>query len=789
MTTINLGKVVGENGEDGRGIVSITKTGTSGLVDTYTITYTDNTTSTFEVTNGSSGSGGTSNYNELSNKPSINSVELSGNKTLGDLGAQAELVSGTNIKTINNTSLLGEGNITIQGGGGSSLPVVNVKDFGATGDGSTDDTQAIQNALDSVQSGGTVFFPKGVYMLATALFNPETTGISHAIEVYSNQRLLFEEGATLKRGSAAVNHMLYTHNESGATGYTGAENIEIIGATIDGNKGTYSSSQTPVNLSHSTNVRIINCIFQNVGSGWHSIEINSSLDTVIDGCIFKDSTNTEDVQLDAAVSSGNLGSSDGTVCKDTHIRNCVFDVSSGVAIGNHTNASHTNTRIYNNVFRGTPNTSRGYLNFVTNHQKIDVYDNTFYGGTYGVVIPHATKDSTVFNNRFDGTTTPCSGTGITKYTNFVNGVLETGDIKLESSIAIISNTLTNVTNSNDAWIAKIGTSYTATLSVSQQGYTMGNVTVTMNGVDITSTAYDDQTGVITIASITGDIDIVALAYDDQYASVTNTLTNVVNSNAANFTLKNQSYTGTLTATDAGYVIDSVTITMGGIDITSTAYTSATGEISIASVTGNIEIVAVASEDLTLPTGYTRVKQLKSTGTQYIVTDYVTKPTTDIRINDFNTAANSDVNYQVFIGAATADNASDSYEFRCYQKTARLNYTRGNNKSATTDNAVTSAMLIRLYNTTMTVDGTDWTVSNTVTAGSLPLMFFCRNLASAADRLSNAQMGIIKIYEGDTLIKKYIPAIDDNNEPCYYEKVNGVTLRNAGTGTFDTVALS
>ena len=36
----------------GRGIVSIVKTGTDKAIDTYTITYTDGTTSTFEVTNG-----------------------------------------------------------------------------------------------------------------------------------------------------------------------------------------------------------------------------------------------------------------------------------------------------------------------------------------------------------------------------------------------------------------------------------------------------------------------------------------------------------------------------------------------------------------------------------------------------------------------------------------------------------------------------------------------------------------------------------------------------------------
>lgn len=45
----------GANGAAGRGISSIAKTGTSGLVDTYTITYTDGTTTTYQVTNGEDG--------------------------------------------------------------------------------------------------------------------------------------------------------------------------------------------------------------------------------------------------------------------------------------------------------------------------------------------------------------------------------------------------------------------------------------------------------------------------------------------------------------------------------------------------------------------------------------------------------------------------------------------------------------------------------------------------------------------------------------------------------------
>lgn len=45
----------GSDGRDGVGVESVTKTATEGLVDTYTITLTNGNTSTFEVTNGRDG--------------------------------------------------------------------------------------------------------------------------------------------------------------------------------------------------------------------------------------------------------------------------------------------------------------------------------------------------------------------------------------------------------------------------------------------------------------------------------------------------------------------------------------------------------------------------------------------------------------------------------------------------------------------------------------------------------------------------------------------------------------
>lgn len=74
----------------------------------------------------------------------------------------------------------------------------------------------------------------------------------------------------------------------------------------------------------------------------------------------------------------------------------------------------------------------------------------------------------------------------------------------------ITNTLTNVITSNDAVAAEDGTAYSATITAAD-GYTMSSVTVAMGGTDITSTAYNSDTGVVSIAAVTGDVVITAKA--------------------------------------------------------------------------------------------------------------------------------------------------------------------------------------------------------------------------------------------------------------------------------------
>ena len=89
------------------------------------------------------------------------------------------------------------------------------------------------------------------------------------------------------------------------------------------------------------------------------------------------------------------------------------------------------------------------------------------------------------------------------------------------------------------------------------------------------------------------IDIGNLEFDSNvYYSVTNNLTNCTNSNSTTQAIEGNSYTATISA-NSGYELSSVTVTMGGTDITSTAVNG--GNINITNVTGDIVITAVAEK--------------------------------------------------------------------------------------------------------------------------------------------------------------------------------------------------
>lgn len=155
----------------------------------------------------------------------------------------------------------------------------------------------------------------------------------------------------------------------------------------------------------------------------------------------------------------------------------------------------------------------------------------------------------------------------------------------------ITKNLTGCTISNNASQVDYGEAYTATIAA-ESGKTITSVVVKMGGVDITSTAYTAGSGAINIAKVTGAVTITAVAIMPSVTyTITLNLTNCASSNTATSIAENASYTTTLSPTGTFKKLGTITVTMGGVDISASAVSGST--ITIASVTGNIVITCAA----------------------------------------------------------------------------------------------------------------------------------------------------------------------------------------------------
>lgn len=97
---------------------------------------------------------------------------------------------------------------------------VSVKDFGAVGDGTTDDTAAIQAAIDSLPAtGGSVYVPPGVYMVSTVRLDGSAGGKSN-VALFGNgaashiKKLANADIATAAGKRGNVIEMLTGHGHS-----------------------------------------------------------------------------------------------------------------------------------------------------------------------------------------------------------------------------------------------------------------------------------------------------------------------------------------------------------------------------------------------------------------------------------------------------------------------------------------------------------------------------------------------------------------------------------------------
>lgn len=165
----------------------------------------------------------------------------SSNTFTGALTVQGVLTASSDASIAGNASVTG--NAVLHGPG----PWFDVKAFGATGNGGTDDTVSIQNTINAANStgGGTVYFPAGTYVAAGLNFFGKIQYRGAGIE---NTILLLKNGSnTFLLQSNSFTTLAAGGGGAGPGTSTGGEaNYSFSHMTLDGNKANNGSSTVPV---------------------------------------------------------------------------------------------------------------------------------------------------------------------------------------------------------------------------------------------------------------------------------------------------------------------------------------------------------------------------------------------------------------------------------------------------------------------------------------------------------------------------------------------------------------
>ncbi len=246
---------------------------------------------------------------------------------------------------------------------------LSVRDLGATGDGKTKDTLAIQQTIDrcSVLGGGEVLVPAGDYL----------TG---ALVLRSGVTLRIDEGATLNGSTDLTDYPFaqvrweghWVKGYSGFISATDAQNIGLVGkGKIIGNPALRGRVERSTNLRYPALIEFTNCknvlvedlytqqfgmwsthpvycenvTFRNATfkSAADGIDVDSCKHTIIDGCTF----DTGDDSISLKSGRGAEGNLINRPCDDTLITNCTMSDSgfACIGIGSETSAGVRNVRI------------------------------------------------------------------------------------------------------------------------------------------------------------------------------------------------------------------------------------------------------------------------------------------------------------------------------------------------------------------------------------------------------------------------------------------------------------
>ena len=178
---------------------------------------------------------------------------------------------------------------------------------------------------------------------------------------------------------------------------------------------------------------------------------------------------------------------------------------------------------------------------------------------------------------------------------------------------------------------------------------------------------------------------------------------------------------------------------------------------------------------------TKVNYIESTGTQYIDTGVKPSNSTKVDIKFMYNSLNGFV-----YGSRTSSSGSDAHEFIINASGLVFPQFDGqHNEVSSSYNKIGEEYILSNSQSGAYINGNLIKSYNTATFSSKHSMFlFGLNQNGTVEyRKFIGRLYYCKIYNGDTLVRDFVPVIDGSNIACLYDKVEKKCYYNVGTGTF------